>query len=241
MTNLFDYMQNVERLVGDMRQQLVNTGDIQVYINTARKQVAGEGECVRVLGTLALTQGVNSYPFSAINVSGTAGVQGPYNARMVLIAVASGQTLIKNDPWEWFVLYHLNNPVPTQSIPTSWSQFGQGVNGSLYFSNIPDTNYTATVDTSCMPVNLTDDTTAEAIPYPWTDAVPYFAAYLAYLENQRGDDAQRMYALYEMFTTRARKMSTSAVLPHHFEQQPNVTRPNQLGQISRKPPAQAVG
>ena len=57
-----------------------------------------------------------------------------------------------------------------------------------------------------------DSTTPEAIPYLWTDAVPFFAAYYALLSAQAGQrqgDADRMFARYQEFTNRARRFSAT--------------------------------
>ena len=52
------------------------------------------------------------------------------------------------------------------------------------------------VDLTLVPDNLNDDDDPEPIPYPWTDAVPYWASMLALLQQQRGQDAQAMAQLF---------------------------------------------
>jgi hypothetical protein len=52
------------------------------------------------------------------------------------------------------------------------------------------------VDCSCLPFDLQKDDDPEAIPEPWVDAVPYFAAFLCLMQQQRGQDAA---AIYQMF------------------------------------------
>jgi hypothetical protein len=39
-------------------------------------------------------------------------------------------------------------------------------------------------DCFCLPIDLETDDDPEAIPLPWTECVPYFAAHLAFLEMQ---------------------------------------------------------
>jgi hypothetical protein len=80
-----------------------------------------------------------------------------------------------------------------------------------------------------------DDTTVEAIPELWADAIPYFAAYLALLSAQsaqRQGDANRMFERYTEFVNRARAASTPSILPGNYKQQPNITRPNQVAMRS---------
>jgi hypothetical protein len=43
------YRQQVQRLIGDPKQERFNLFDLDVYINLARQQVAAEGECIRFL------------------------------------------------------------------------------------------------------------------------------------------------------------------------------------------------
>jgi hypothetical protein len=48
------------------------------------------------------------------------------------------------------------------------------------------------LDLTCIPENLLTDKDPECIPYPWTDAVVWWAAVLALLQQQRGQDADAM-------------------------------------------------
>ena len=218
------------------------------YINAARGQLAGESKAVRFMGSLALSVGANAYPFSAITLTGAsaAGISGVLDAETLWYQVGQGQKWIRPRPWPWFARYELSNPVPPSGPPAVWSQFGQGAaaqssplpvgGGSLYISPLPDIAYTVPVDAVCYPIPLVDDTTPEAIPYLWTDAVPYFAAYLALMAaqtNSRIEQAKTMFGLYEEFVARARRASTPMVLPGIYPQQSNPTRPNQLGVAAR--------
>ena len=213
---------------------LYSSSDLTEWINIARGQLAGEGECIRIAGTLALTQGTQVYSFTSINLPNavTLGIQGTINVRMASVAIASGQTLMTPRGWEWFNTYHLNNPVPQQGTPDVWSQYGQGVTGTVYIDPVPDGAYTLNLDCVCYPIALVDDTTPEAIPYLWTDAVPFFAAYFALLSAQAGArqaEADRMFARYQEFTNRARRFATPSVLPFIYPQSGNPVQANQLG------------
>ena len=203
--------------------------DLTDYINTARGQIAGEGECIRVYGTLAAVAGTRAYPFSGITLSGVSGVEGVFNVRGATIGVASGQSWLHPRPFPYFQLYYLNNPVPEEDTPVDYSVYGQGSAGSIYLNPVPDQSYTLSLDCVCYPVPLVDDITAEALPYPWTDCVAYFAAYLALLSAQRTSDADHMFQLYQTFMSRARQFVNGAVNPGQYSQQGNPTRSGQLG------------
>ncbi len=212
---------------------LYSAADLTTYINVARGQLAGDSEAIRDYSTLALTASTRSYPFSAIATQASGSiVQGVLNVRTAWVVVGSGQVELTPRPFEWFSLYNLNNPVPPVGRPDTWSQFAQGVLGSIFVDPLPDTGYTLRLDTVCYPVDMVDDTTPEAIPYPWTDAVPFFAAYYALLSSQnatRQADADRMMARYSEFTSRARRTSNASVLPMTYEQSGDPTESNKLG------------
>lgn len=229
---------------------LYDQTSVDRWINIARGQLAGEGECIRVIGTIDTVVGQRAYDFSDIDlgVSATTGVQGAINVRRINYTVGAGQQFVVPRPWEWFNFYNLNNVVPTSGPPTEWSQFGQGsagtntgsgASGSFYLDPPPDAIYALQCDCVCYPIALATNNTAEAIPYLWTDAVPFFAAYYAYLSSQtaaRAQDAMRMMQLYTEFVKRARQASNPSVLRGQYEQAGD---PAQAAKFGIKPGAAA--
>lgn len=195
------------------------------WINIARGQLAGEYECIRFSGTIPMVAGQREYNFSSINTgtSATNGIGGAIHIRSIRVTIGTGAKWLTPRPSSWYELYELNNPNPQQNMPLTWSQFGQGgapgslgsgATGSFYVSPIPDQAYTLTCSCICFPIPLVDDTTVEAIPYQWTDAVPFFAAYYALLSAQasaRQGEAARMFEMYKMFGERARTQSNPDV------------------------------
>jgi hypothetical protein len=210
---------------------LISTVAATGYINTARGQVAGEGECIRVYGTLTLAPPTQQYGFSAIEFpAGTEGVQGVLNVRLANFNIPGtpGATYVRPRPWEWFHLYYLSQNNPVAGQPEVFAQYGQGALGTLWF-NLPDLPYVVSLDTVCYPINLVDDTTVEALPYLWTDAVPYYAAWLGMMNEQRQGDADKMMERYKDLMQRARGASTPSVLPGIYQQQPDPFLANRLG------------
>jgi hypothetical protein len=205
---------NLLQLPGSNATSLYSTASLTLWINLARGQLAIEPQnsCIRYMGALTTVPGQQVYNFPAITtgVSATTGIAGVMNIRSLSYQIASGQLWIAPRAWPWFSLYELNNPVPGSGPPKSWSQFAQGVNGSFYLSPLPDLAYPINVNAVCYPIPLVNDTTVEAIPYPWTDCVPFLAAYYALLSaqtNARMADALNYYKMYEEFADRARKAS----------------------------------
>lgn len=230
---------------------LYATSDLDDWINQARGWVAGEGECIRIQGTFTTTVGVRNYNFSLINTGtpSSNGVQGVIHVRDVLYAVASGFKRVNPRNWEWYQLYHLNNPVPASGPPTTWAQYGQGSaglgsitgagsgslsSGSLYLDPPPDIPYEIMLDCVCYPIALATDTDPEAIPYLWTDAVPYYAAFLAldsFQTEARAADAQRRYQQYQQYVARARAVANPDLLKWQY---PQSTDPAQIAKYGLK-------
>jgi hypothetical protein len=227
---LNSYILNTQRLLQNPSAQtsLYSTADLTQYINTARLQLAGEAECIRSLVTLTLTISTQNYSFSSITGL-PSGVAGVYNIRQINSVVGAGTANMHPRPWAYFQYFFLGQPVPATGRPTVWAQIGQGVAGTVYLYPIPDAPYVLNLDCTLEPIALVLDTDPEAIPYPWTDAVPYMAAYYALLSSQRGQDAMAMLQLYEQFIQRARKTSTPSTLSSLYSQQPDVTMANKLG------------
>jgi hypothetical protein len=250
---LDEYVTRTQRLLQNPAPAtgLYTTVLITDYVNIARKQLAGEAQCIRRIGTIPTVSGQREYSFANISlgVSATTGIAGAYNVRRINYGIGDGQQYVTPRPWEWFDQYALNNPVPIDqndtpgsNPPESWAQYGQGSaapsagsgqSGSFYIDPIPDDVYTLYCDCVCYPISLTVDATVEAIPYPYTDAVPFFAAYYALLGAQlqaRRADAEAFYGYYQTFLERARNISNAAVLTWQYEGAPD---PAQNGKAGR--------
>jgi hypothetical protein len=237
---LDEYVTRTQRLLQNPAPAtgLYSTALVTDYVNIARKQLAGEAQCIRRIGTLATVIGQREYSFATISIGNptVTGIAGAFNVRRLNYVVGDGEQYVTPRPWEWFDQYCLNNPVPIDPSgtpgahpPTSWAQYGQGSaapsggsgqSGSFYLDPIPDDIYTLRGDCACYPVTLADDNTVEAIPYPFTDAVPFFAAYYCLLSSQtqaRRADAEAYYSYYQTFLDRARNISNAAVLTWQYE------------------------
>lgn len=234
------------QLPGSNSTSLYSDADLTRFINIARGQVAGEGECIRAIGTIPTVVGQRPYLFSTVSFGSSAanGIQGAINIQRLSYNVGSGQLWITPRAWPWFSIFNLNSAVPQSGPPQEWAQFAQGAapgqggaasvgGGSFYVSPLPDDIYTLNADASCYPIALVDDTTVEAIPYLWTDAVPFFAAYFALMSaqtNARMADAAQMYkGHYNEFMTRARQQSNPSVIRPIYAQAGDPAQAQKLG------------
>ena len=226
---LIQYLQNTRRItMNDQTFAKVNDFDLVDWINIARGQIATESECIRCQGTLNVSPISMEYPFTSIAIT-TDGVAQAIAVRVINYEVAGGKQRVLPRPWPWFNLYELCNPAPTLSPPRLFSQYGQGMNGSIWLNPL-DTDYILDVDATGLPKDLEDDDSVETIPYPWTIPIMYYAAYMGYMQMPGAEDqAQRMYDTYELFMSRSRQGVTPSILPHNYDQQTDPTLANKLG------------
>lgn len=241
---LNQYMQRTQQLISDTKSEVLTPNFLASFINTARGQLAGESECIRNIGILPTVVGQQGYQFSATNIAsgGVAGVDGVIHIRSIRYSVVGGATgtlWIPPRPWQWFELYEFNNAVLPTGAPATWSQYSQGASpgatgsaagGAFFISPIPDAVYTLICDCVCYPKSLADDSDVEAIPYLWTDAVPYYAAYLTYLYTQNANAAKNMLEMYGMFVKRARGAATPSTGGWQYEQSDD---PAQLSKFAK--------
>lgn len=148
------------------------------------------------------TQNQEVYPFSSMPVSGAPGVSAIFAVKSVSMIFDNLRYSLPVYSFSTYQALIRRYPKQYTYIPTIGSQYGQGVNGSFYLYPIANSNYQFECDAFCLPINLAVDSDVEAIPSPWTDSVPYFAAYLALLEMQRPNDARGMLELFDKMLLR---------------------------------------
>jgi hypothetical protein len=270
---LNEYRRQVQRFIRDSKQQFVDIGDIDSYINRARREVAMRTQSIRILtpisGSVVTVQVTNpgsgyTNPTATIstpdapdgalpnpaglqatvqiqqiggqisNISVSDGGSG-YFAPQVTISDPTGTgaeavaftnpisvTQLSQEIYAFkdiplsqfpgvgevfqvksvsiiFSNYRYSLPCYSMSVyqsqirqypqqylyvPVVFAQYGQGTNGSLFMYPIPSQGYQLEMDCFCLPSPLINDQSPEAIPGPWTDAVPIGAAVYAFEELQ---------------------------------------------------------
>jgi len=160
--------------------------------------------------------GQEVYPFSSIPTHG-AGIGGIHGVLAIAASWGSTRPALKRRSWDSFQAKWrawangwLNNPIV-------WAQYGQGANGSIYLAPIPTNNFNMEWDCYCNVNPLVLDADPEPIPYPWTDAVPYYAAYRALFNAQRYQDSEMMFAEYQKYMLMARKNSDPPFIPDPYD------------------------
>jgi len=133
-----------------------------------------------------LNQGQEQYAFSDIYLGAWPGVDSVYMIKSV--SVVYSQYRYSLPMYAFSVYQSMIRQYPSaayQYVPAFGSQFGQGVGGTFFFYPPPSQTYQLEYDCFCLPEDmLLDNSIPEVIPQPWTDAVQYMAAQLAYQEIQ---------------------------------------------------------
>lgn len=286
------YRRQTQRFIRDAKQQWVDIGDIDEYINRARREVAMRTQCLRFLTevsgsiiTIQVTSGGSGYtnptvtitppdapngmlPYPAgaqatatamitggiiTNISVNFGGAGYFQPQVTITdphghgatAVATTNpinvTQVQQEVYRFsdvppvttsagvgpiyaikgvdiiYSLYRYSIPLYpfTQYsayvrqyasrylfVPTVGCQYGWGTSGCLYLWPLPSQAYQLEFDSFHLPEPLVDDQSPEAIPQPWQDAIPYFAAHLCFLELQASNRAREMLDYYDTMVHR---------------------------------------
>lgn len=128
---------------------------------------------------------------------------------------AAKPVLAKRD-FSWLQMYARSSTMLYQNYPRIWAPYGQGVTGSFIVWPIPMSYSAMEVDCYFSVLDLSDAQTVDLIPHPWDEPVMYYAAYLAFLNAQRQDDARTMLGEHERLMTQARAVTTTDTTPDPY-------------------------
>lgn len=208
-------------LTGDAVTSVTVTAAGSKYDNTTTISFSGGGgsgaKATPVINCLNTVANQEVYTFATANtfVQLTTGVSSILFVESVAVSWGALKPVLNQ--WNWNDLQARVRAYPVISgQPAMWAQFGQGQSGSIYLQPVPTQALPMEFNCICTPIDLVDDTTAEAIPYPWTDAVPYYSAYLAFLNARRPEEARDKLNIYNMIMTRARAFSEPSFVPSYY-------------------------
>lgn len=131
-----------------------------------------------------IVQGQEVYNFADVDISMFPGCESIYMVRSVSILYSAFRYSLACYSFSTYQARIRQWAQQWQYVPGVCAQLGQGVNGSLYLYPIPSQDYQCEFDCQMLPSPLITNLSEEAIPDPWTEAVPYFATHLAFLELQ---------------------------------------------------------
>jgi hypothetical protein len=201
---LNQYTLDVQDLLNDKMGQFFPQATLNRYINKARRRVAYASGCLR-----AMPAGTKTYPLQEVYKfsdwlpqvqSQLPGIESILGVLSLAVSIGVGgwkpmwRRLVFSD---FQARYRIWNGTfyGTVSEPGWYAQYGVGPAGKLYLAPIPSQSNPMDVDLELIPAPLLTDDDPEPIPQPWVDAVPYFAAFLCLVQQQRPQDAQAMMQL----------------------------------------------
>lgn len=155
--------------------------------------------------------GQQEYAFSDVPLFRNAGVR-------AIVAVRSVEAIWTNWRYKLFGVSYTEfqrkwNPYTRGTFeynPIVVCQRGQGEDGSLLVSPVPNQVYAWEWDCNCVPIDLATDQDFDAIPAPWDQAPPFWASFLA-LQERTDDKAERIaqarLSYFRMLMRRSRAFS----------------------------------
>lgn len=149
-----------------------------------------------------LNTGQEEYKFSDIDVTMFPGVASVYAIQSVSVIYADYRYSLPMYDFSTYQAKIRQYPFQYQYVPAFCSQYGQGTDGSFFAYPLPSQVYQWEFDCFCMPQDLVNDLSVEAIPQPWQDVVPYYAAHLAFLELQNMNSGAYYMKLFDDMTLR---------------------------------------
>ncbi len=165
---------------------------------------AGSGASVTltVSNPNVLVAGQEVYKFSDVDLTAFPGVDSIFMIKSISILYSNYRYSLPVYAFSEYQAKLRRYPFSYQWVPTCATQFGQGADGSFMVYPIPSQAYQFELDCFCTPSDLTTNLSDEALPLPWTEAVPFGALYYAFLEIQNYNVAKFMNDQFDLFMNR---------------------------------------
>ena len=207
MSTLTQYITSVRRLLHDATGNYWSDTELTDYINDARNRVVADTGCNRVLQTVSLTVGQETYAYSALP-SGSSTID------VLNITVLWGSMRV---PMNYMTFTEFNMKMRAwqafQARPVAFTVYGQN---TVYVGPIPDQTYVSEWDTVVMPTTLVNGTDVDTIGFPFTSGITFYAAYLAKYKEQSYEEADRFKEEYNRKVRESIRSSFTRRLPSVF-------------------------
>ena len=182
-------------VITDIFSQYGGSGYFQPTITITDTTGVGATATPIIGGITLLNQGQEVYPLSGIDLSANPGCASVYGVRGISIIYSGYRYSLECLAWTRYQMYRAY-PYNYQYAPAICSQRAQGTSGDFYFYPIPSQAMQAEWDVQCLPSDLIDDQSVEAIPDPWGECVAYAACHYAMLELQNYNASRFFMDLY---------------------------------------------
>lgn len=203
-TTLSGYITETRRLLHDVNANFWTNAELTDYINDGRSTMVRDTGCNRVLQSYTAPYNVETIDFSAL----------PEGVNTIDVLNVN--------------LYWGNSRVPLYYLP--WTDFnaqlrywqnytGRPIGYSMYgpkkvfIGPKPDQAYLMELDTVVLPEPLVTLSEVETLPTPFTEAVPFYAAYIAKYQEQSYGEAEIFKAEYTKHVLEALNTTFTRRLP----------------------------
>lgn len=205
--SLNTYLTATQRLLHDSNARFWSRSELSDYINLGRKQVSLHTGCLRKLEAVEFLQDTETYDLADFTTLGERALD------LVNLTVIWGTQRIPMlwAPWTVFNAQYRMWTTNRQR-PAIWANYGTSpVNAKYYVQPVPDTDYDGEADIIYSPADLVDDAQEDELAYPFTEPVPYYAAYIAKQKQQAYGEAQGFLQNYVMKAKLAQQSFTRKV------------------------------
>lgn len=216
---LDSYLQDTALALNDPSNTFYSTATLTTHINRARRWIAMRSLSVRVLvspiNTVA-SQETYALSLATSAVQAVPGVSQPYGLVGISSAQGNYKPALGRSDFPTFQAEARIMDGTFENYPWKFAQYGRGSLATLYLFPIPASVYAMDWDCVCEPIELASDTDPEAIPFPWTDIVPFAAAAIAYRTQQRWQDAAAEDAYAESLFMQASRAEMPFGIPEWY-------------------------
>lgn len=149
-----------------------------------------------------MVAGQEVYPFSSADLSAFPGVGAIYMILSVSVLYANWRYSLACPSFSSYQASLRSFPFSYQYVPFYMAQYGRGTSGNFFMYPQPSEPYQMEWDCFCLPQEMLDDQATEAVPEPFTDAVPWLATSYAYSELQNLNSAKYYQQQFDQWVSR---------------------------------------
>ena len=180
-TTLSGYITETRRLLHDANGNFWTDAELTDYVNDGRNHLVQDTGCNRVLQNYTIPLSTETIAFSVLP-------QGSNTIDILNLVLYWGNTRIPLVYMAWTdfnaQLRYWQNYV---GRPIGFSMYGPK---TIYISPKTDQAYEAEFDSVVLPIALSNASPNETLPTPFTDAVSFYAAYMAKYQEQSYGEAE---------------------------------------------------
>jgi hypothetical protein len=186
---LASYLAATRRLLHDAQKQYWSDADVTLDINQAiAHRDLWSGGSRSYQQNVPLTTGVDQYNLATLFPTLTV-------LDVITVWLIYGSTRIELTEVPFSMLTNRFRPFTTfQNRPGGYCRYGAT---GLFIATAPGGQYSADFDLSVLSTTLVNANDQDPLPFPYTTPVPYYAAYLAFLNQRQFDKADTMLGFFQ--------------------------------------------